>query len=373
MSKFKRILILVNDIGTIYNFRRELAKRLIEEGYEVIVSVPEHPLCRALEDMGCKIEPITLSRHGTNPIDELKLYKEYKRLLKRVQPDVVLTYTAKPNIYGSFACHKLKIPVINNVPGLGKPFQSESLLKKVLLFMQKRAFKKSKCVFFQNSENLKVFTDSNAIGSQARLLPGSGVNLDLHEFTPYPDDSETVKFVFVSRLRKDKGYDEFFAAVREVCSKYPNAEFHVIGALEQQEYKTELEFMKKNFPLVYHGELSQEQVHEVVKMCHCVVHPSYHEGMSNALLEGASSGRACLCSDIPGCKEIVDNGETGFVFEVKSSESLRDALEKFMLLSHEQREQMGIRGRQKMEREFDRNIIINAYLEEIAKIENGGN
>jgi len=363
-----KILILANDNSTIYNFRRELLQRLLAEKYQVIISLPADERNKAFTEMGCSVEETTLSRFGTNPIKEYMSIKRYIRLIKKVLPDVVLAYTAKPNIYGSLACQKCDVPYINNVTGLGKNFQSENLIKKIMLMLQKKAYKKSQCVFFQNASNKKYFEEMEIVGANTSLLPGSGVNLELHKYEPYPFDDDKTSFILVSRVRKDKGFDELFEAIKVVSKKTSKAEFHIVGWYEDDEYREKLDNMQKNYPVIYHGSKSQEEVHELISKCHCLIHPSYHEGMANVLLESAATGRPCMASNIPGCKEAIDDGITGFLFDVRNSESLIEAIQKFMNLTYESKSQMGVLGRKKIETEFDRQIVVNAYLKEIKKV-----
>jgi glycosyltransferase involved in cell wall biosynthesis len=363
-----RILILANENSTIYNFRRELLYRLVTEKHEVVISLPHHERNIELKKIGCKIDEIELSRSGINPLKELALLYSYKKQIKRINPDVVLTYTAKPNIYGSLACHKLNIPYLNNVTGLGSMFQTENIIKKIMLALQKMAYKNSSCVFFQNESNQRYFIEKNIVGKNNRLLPGSGVNLNLHKFEDYPKDDGKIRFILVSRVRKDKGFDEMFEAIRKLSVQYKNIEFHMVGWYEDDNYKGKVDEMVKNYPVTYHGSQTQEQVHELIKECHCLIHPSYHEGMANVLLEAASSGRPVMASNIPGCRETFDEGVSGYGFEVKNAAALVNAIEKFIKLPYEDKKQMGIASRAKVEREFDRQIVIERYMEEINKL-----
>jgi glycosyltransferase involved in cell wall biosynthesis len=363
-----RILILANDNSTIYNFRRELLARLISEEYEVIISVPKHERNIEFEKIGCKIDEICLDRSGKNPLKEFALMRSYKKQIERINPDLVLTYTAKPNIYGSLVCQKLKVPYINNITGLGSTFQSDNLIKKIMLLLQRRAYQKSNCVFFQNSSNKKYFEEMNVTSSNNELLPGSGVNLELHKFESYPKRDEVFKFILVSRIRKDKGFDELFEAIKLLNQNYKNLEFHLVGWYEDESYKEIIEEMEKESTLVYHGNQPQEKVHELISNSHCLIHPSHHEGMANVLLEAAAAGRPCIASNIPGCREAINDGITGYLFDVKNSFSLSKAIIRFISLNHEEGARMGMMGRQKMENEFDRQIVINLYMNKIKKI-----
>lgn len=200
------------------------------------------------------------------------------------------------------------------------------------------------------------------------MLPGSGVNLSLHKFEEYPENEKKVRFIIVSRVRKDKGFDEMFDAIKEVSKDHKHVEFHIVGWYEDDNYKIKIDEMVEQYPVIYHGTQTQEKVHELIKGSHCLIHPSHHEGMANVLLEAEAAGRPCIASDIPGCREAIENGKTGFLFKPQNSESLIKAIEEFLQLTHQRKVEMGISGRKKMEAEFDRQIVVQRYLEEISKI-----
>ncbi len=362
-----KILILANEAATIYHFRLELLTRLLAEGFKVVISVPQSEKNAEFVKLGCLVDEINVSKTGTNPFQELKLLFSYHKQIKRLKPDLVLTYTAKPNIYGSLACQKLKIPYINNVTGFGSMLQDDHLIKKIMLSLQKRAYKNAQCVFFQNTANLKNFADCGIVGSNTALLPGSGVNLEKNKFEPYPKDDKVVRFVTVSRVRRDKGFDELFEAIKSVSEQTNRAEFHLAGWYEDESYKEKINKMSKSYPFFYHGTLSQAQVHALIANSHCLIHPSHHEGMSNVILETAATGRPCLASNIPGCKEAIDDGVTGYLFEAKNSGSLVEAIHKFIDLNYEDKVAMGLDGRKKMEKEFNRKFVVNIYTDEIKK------
>lgn len=363
-----RVLILANDNSTIYNFRRELVERLIEAKYDVIISLPANDRNKIFIDMGCSVEETPISRFGTNPIKEVLSIKNYVSLIKKISPDVVLTYTAKPNIYGSLACQICNVPYINNVTGLGSIFQTENVIKKIMIILQEKAYKKSQCVFFQNLSNKEYFQKRNIVGTNTDLLPGSGVNLKLHQFESYPNDDTKIRFISVSRVRKDKGFDELFEAIKTITKITENIEFHIVGWYEDDDYKEKLQFMQKNYPVIYHGSKSQEEVHSLIAECHCLIHPSHHEGMANVILEASSTGRPCIASNIPGCREAIEDGRAGFLFDVKNHVSLTDAIKKFIRLNYDNKLEMGIWARKKMEREFDRQYVVDKYMKEINRI-----
>ena len=366
----KRVLLQGNSEIVIYNFRLELVERLINDGYEVFISFPNisgelgQKKIGYLVQLGCKYEPTEINRHGLNPIEEIKLYRHYKELYNRVKPDIIFSYTIKPNIYGAIAAKNNRVPFVANVTGLGISLQNPGMLQKILIQMYKRAFSKVQTVFFQNKSNQQLFIEHNIAVDKHKLLPGSGVNLDEFQILDYPSEDK-VRFVFISRIMKDKGIEEYLKAAEYIKNKYSYVEFHICGMLDG-DYEDYLQkYIDKNI-VTYHGMISD--VKEILKSTHCTVHPSYHEGLSNVLLESAASGRPVLASDIPGCRETFDEGISGFGFASEDTNSLIEALEKFLRLSHEEKKKMGLNGRNKMESEFDRQIVVEKYLKEIESI-----
>lgn len=358
----KKILFLVNHDVVIYNFRRELVERLISENFQVVISSPYGERIDELIEMGCIYDEVSIERHSTNPIDDMKLFLYYKKLMKKYEPDVVLTYTIKPNIYGALAAKIAKIPCIANITGLGTALEKKGIMQKITLVLYRIAFSKINKVFFQNTENLEFFKNHGIAETKSSLLPGSGVNLEHFQVSKYPSDS-VVKFIFISRIMKEKGIDQFLEMARIIKEKYPNTEFHVLGFCEQS-YEELLKKMEKEKIIKYHG--MQSDVRRFYKMSHCTVHPSYYpEGMSNVLLETAASGRPIITTDRSGCREVVEENYNGYIVKQQDSEDLVKKVEKFLGLEYEEKERMGLLGREKVEKEFDRNIIVKKYFEEI--------
>ncbi|MDR0890158.1 MAG: glycosyltransferase family 4 protein [Oscillospiraceae bacterium] len=355
------ILLIANVDRTIYKFRRELVTRLVEEGHSVAICCAESGLTSHLISLGCQFIPLNMSRKGTNPLADFGVLKQLVKILKKQKPDVVLTYTVKPNIYGSLACRLRRIPCLSNITGLGV-MEKKGLLARFMLLFQKVAMRKTRCVFFQNEGNLEVYTKQGIVRDNWRLLPGSGVNLEKHAVAQYPTDGK-VRFLTIARVRPDKGYDELFALIR--ATKAANVEFHLCGACEDDAYMQEIEKLRESHCVVFHGEIIQEAVKDLIADCHCLIHPSYHEGMANVILESAAMARPVIASDIPGCREGVENGVTGYLFSCRNADDLIRKVDAFLALPYEDRRQMGQAGRAKMEREFDRNIVIEAYMEEI--------
>lgn len=365
----KRVLMVGNSDIVIYNFRKELIDRFIADGYEVYISLPKGQNVDILIRKGCHFIETDVNGHGKNPIDEIKLIYTYRKIIKEVKPDVVLTYTIKPNIYCGFACQATKTPQIANITGLGSAVENPGLLQKITVQLYRLAFKKISCVFFQNEENREFFKKKHMARGPQRLIPGSGVNLS--EFVPlaYPKDN-IVNFLFVGRIIREKGIDQFLQAAEIIKSKYVNTSFRVIGKCSE-EYKQVLKDYEDRGIIWYAG--MQNDVKPFLQSAHCIIQPSYYpEGMSNALLEAEACARPVITTNRSGCRETLEHrGKrflNGFMFEPKDTAGLVEQIEKFLALSYDQKRTMGLESRKKVEREFDRKVVIDAYLEEIDRI-----
>jgi len=356
----KKVLIVVNDFTTVYNFRIELVEYLVKMGEEVFIALPYDDRNQQLAQKGAKVIDLKMNRFGTNPIEDLKTTVAIRKIIKEVKPDIVFTYTAKPNIYGGLACRLTKTPYIANVTGLGANFEKQNLIAKIMLILQKIAYKKAKMVYFQNSSNMNFFVSKKVVKKNYGLLPGSGVNLSSNPFEA-PPNNKTTKFITIARVRKDKGYDELFYAINKATENGLNAEFHIVGWYEDDEYKQKVEAFKDNKRVIFYNGVPHEEVHKLLAGCDCLIHPSHHEGMSNVVLEAAACGRAAIVSNIPGCIEGVDNGKTGYYFNVKDAEDLYSKINVFCSLPSKEKAEFGKNARIKIEKEFDRQIIIDNY------------
>lgn len=357
------VLILANSLSGLYSFRKEVIEAILKEGYNVMISSP-HDLEEKEEyfrSIGCEFEFTEIDRRGTNPVRDLSLIRKYKKLIRKTRPLVILTYTIKPNIYGGIAARRLHIPQMANITGLGTAIENPGLLQKFTVLMYRFGLKKAEIVFYQNS-SIQAFCNEHHIGEAGLLLPGSGVNLEWHSFQEYPLENTKMKFNFIGRVMKDKGVKEYLEAAHYIRDKYPQTEFHILGACEEH-YDDILKELQDKGVIVWHGAVSD--VRPYIKDSMCTVHPSYHEGMANVLLETCAGGRPVIACDINGCREAVDDGVNGYLCVVKDIDDLINKIEKFILLPYEQKVKMGLAARKKMEQEFDRIIVIKAYLKEI--------
>ena len=360
----KKILILVNHDVVIYNFRKELVERLLAEDHEVIICSPYGERIDELISLGCKYVEASIERHGVNPLQEIRLLKYYKNLMHDLRPDVVLTYTIKPNIYGGMSAKKYNVPYIANITGLGTAVEKKGVMQRISVFLYKIAFSKIQTVFFQNKENRQFFIDNKIVVGKHKLLPGSGVNLEHFQVLDYPSDVR-IEFVFISRIMKEKGIEQYIDAAKYITNKYPNTKFHVCGFCEDK-YEERLSKLEKDGILTYHGML--RDVREILKITHCTVHPTYYpEGLSNVLLESSACGRPIITTDRSGCREVVDIGINGYIVQQKDSGELIEKIEEFIKLSLINKKNMGLAGRRKVENEFNRQFVVDCYMKEIMK------
>lgn len=365
-----KILILTNYANGLYLFRKELLQAFSKDGNEVYVSLPPDENMDRLKDL-CHIIQTPFDRRGMNPFQDLKLFLSYLKLLRKQNPDVVLTYTIKPNLYGALACRIRKVPCLCNVTGLGTAIESGGILSKFLLGFYRISMKDAQRIFFQNMKN-RDFMNKNGIALENNaLLPGSGVNLIEHPFREYPPEDKHIRFLAVIRIMKDKGIEEYLEAARIMKKRDRRLKFYLVGEYEEETrvlYEPQIKALAEEKTIKYFGHI--DNVEEVMARSHVIVHPSYHEGLSNVLLEAAACGRPVLASDVSGCIETFVDGESGFSFESKSTDAIVRAMERILALSHEERRQMGIAGRAWVEKNFDRNIIIQTYRNELKELKN---
>ena len=363
----KKVLILSNKDTGLYFFRREVIEAIISEGYELYISVPPGDYTDVFCDMGCKVIQTDIDRRGKNPFKDLKLIFFYFNLIKKIKPLVVLTYTIKPNIYGGVACGALSVAQIANITGLGTEIEKGGITSKTLLTFYRASLYKSKCVFVQNSAIDRCLEKYGIAKGKRIVIPGSGVNLNDHQYIEYPTDESIIHFLYIGRLMKDKGSDELLYAAKATKKKHPNIVFDIVGRCDEEEYHDIIREYDEKGIIVFHG--FQKDVNPYLERAHALIQPSYHEGLSNVLLEAAATGRPVLSSRVPGCQETFEEGVSGMGFEAKSGTSLCNTIEDFLRLSNEEKREMGLNGRKKVEKEFSREIVVDAYIKQINSLQ----
>ena len=349
-----KILIATNHSYMFYRFRKELVETLMQE-HEVILSTPFVGHEDNLKAMGLRCINTEIDRRSINPFKDMKLLKTYRKMLDDIQPDLVITYSIKPNIYMGSACKAKGIPYVTNVQGLGTAFE-KPVLSSVVSVMYRSALRKAKTVFFENEENAQFFLHQNIISAQQmKVLPGAGINLDEYPYVPMREDG-VCSFLCVGRIMKEKGVYEFYTAAKTVKAEFSEkVAFDVVGFYEDA-YKETVDQLVADGVIRFHG--FQTDVHPFYEAANCVVLPSYHEGMSNVLLEAAATGRPLITSDIPGCREAVEDGVSGYICPAKDADALYDAMQRFVELPESRRAEMGRRGRERMEKRFSKDAVI---------------
>ena len=362
MEENMKILIICNSASGLEVFRGMLIRRLIKDGNIVSSIIPKSAENKELnaekeiEKWGCKLIRIPMERRGMNPIKDINLLKSYYKTVKVEKPDLVITYTIKPNIYGGFVCRFLKIPYAINITGLGTAFQSNGMLRHMVTTMYKIALKKMKVVFFENIENRDVIVNYGIVPlEKTHVLAGAGVDLEHFQYIEYPEKCECTRFLFIGRVMKEKGVDELFEAMRRLKQEGYSCTLDVLGGFEEN-YSEKIKKYEEEGWLHYQG--YQDDVRPFIKKCHCFVLPSWHEGMANTNLECAASGRPVITSNIHGCLEAVIDGETGFLVEKKNADDLYKVMKEFLKLSYEEKKAMGIEGRAHMIDVFDKKKVV---------------
>ena len=358
----KRIAILANHSGGLYDFRKDLISEL-KKYTSVTVAVPHNDRWDELLHLADRVIELPIDRRGMNPLHDSKLFHQYRAILKEVKPDLVLTYTIKPNIYGGLACRMAHIPYAVNITGLGSAIENGGWLKKFVLALYKPALKGARVVFFENAGNRDTLAATGVV-PQGRdvVLSGAGVNLEDYPYQSYPQEG-AVRFLFVGRVMHEKGVDELFAAAKRMKQNYGDGvEFHIVGSFEEA-YKPLMDELAQAGVVKYHG--YQSDMKPFYAMTGCVVLPSYHEGMSNVLLEAAASGRPLITSDIPGCCEAVENGVSGYLCPVKNVGALYDAMQRFAELPKDLKTEMGRRGRARMAQHFSKKAVVTETIQHL--------
>ena len=355
-SKF---LILTNHSYMLYQFRRELIQEMLRDR-EVVIGVPFGDHVDDFKTMGCRMIDTPLERRSVNPLTDLGLFRQYREILREEKPDKVITYSIKPNVYGGIACQMQHIPCYVNVQGLGTAFEKKGLAEFVTV-LYRTALRKAEVVFFENKADARAFLRRRIVKrNKVRVLHGAGVDLARFACADYPSEGEGIHFLYLGRIMKEKGMDEFFAAARALKSKYGDKViFDLVGFFED-DYKETVEEMEAQGIVQFHG--FQEDPRPWYAKAHCVVMPSYHEGMSNVLLEAAATGRAVITTNIPGCREAVKEDVSGLLCPARDSGSLQAAMEVFLRKTPDERRQMGQAGRKRMKKYFDKKEVVRETM-----------
>jgi len=364
-SPLKKIIISYNTARYLYRFRIGIILGLLERQYKVIVVAPWDDYSQKLEDLGCEVYNIKMDNKGSSPFVDAITLLEYRKIYRKLQPSLALHFTIKPNIYGTLAARSLAVPCINMVTGLGTAFIQDSWLTRIVEQLYKLSQSWPYKIFFQNSDDLRLFVNRGLVAAEkAEQLASSGINLEQFIATPPANNSYPV-FLLIGRMLKDKGVIEFVEAAKILKKKYPNVRFQLLGQLDVENRTAILreqvdEWVSEDI-VEYLG--TTDNVIPYITQADCIVLPSYREGLSRTLLEASAMTRPIIATNVTGCREVVDDGENGYLCKVKDSADLVNKLELMLMLPSEQRADMGRKGREKMQREFDEKMIVKRYIE----------
>jgi len=367
----RSIVLSANSDWNIANFRGGLIRGLRKAGYEPVVIAPQDPAAeKRMRELDVERIAVPMERSGLNPLADLALLARYRRLLKRLRPAAYLGYTIKPNIYGALAAASLGVPAIPNVSGLGTAFIRKGLLQRIVTTLYRFGFRRAPVVFFQNDEDRRLFIDRRIVRpNQTRLLQGSGV--DLERFAPTPPAEGPPIFLLVGRLLRDKGVVEFMDAARMLREELPNARFQLLGPIDEGNRTAinwrELDSWVAEGVVEYLG--TTDDVRPFVAAASAVVLPSYREGMPRSLLEAAAMARPLIAADVPGCRDVVDDGVNGYLCTVRDPASLASAMQRLAELSLAERRAMGEAARRKVQEKFNEEFVVQAYLDVLAGLD----
>ncbi len=343
----------------------------MDKGNEVITIAPKDAYTYKLLDLGCRHIPVKMDSRGANPIKDFLLILELYGIYKKVKPDVILHYTIKPNIYGTIAASLLRIPVINNVCGLGTMFLKDNLVSRVAILLYRIAFRFPKKIFFQNEDDQNLFLTRRIVSKKVSdLLPGSGINTNEFISNPQSRNNQPFTFLLISRLIYDKGIIEYIEAIDQLKKEGVDAKFQLLGQIDEK-HKRGIpaskiqDWIEKN-QVEYLG--TTEDVRSYIQNADCVVLPSYREGTPKTLLEAASMAKPIVTTNVPGCNNVVRHGENGFLCKVKDAEDLAEKMKSILILPETQRRKMGDNGRSYIIKNFDESIVIDRYMESIKNI-----
>lgn len=371
----RKIIISINTSWNLVNFRSGLITALIDAGYEVVAVAPYDEYADRLPSLGCRYIHLAMDNRGTHPVRDIILFFRFLRLMWQEKPDVFLAYTIKPNIYGSMAAHCMRIPVVNNIAGLGAVFINKSWLTSVVMKMYRVALSRSRTVFFQNAEDQEIFVTQGLVRKDvAELLPGSGVDLTkfaASENVSGHNKNERFRFLLVARMIGDKGINEFVQAARYIKSKgHQNVEFCLLGFLDVLNptaiSREQMNAWVNEGVVLYLGET--DDVRPFISTADCIVLPSYREGTSRVLLEAAAMAKPILATDVAGCREVVEDKVNGLLCRPRDAQDLAEKMTDFLSYSTDNLKEMGRNGRIKIENEFDEQIVVKKYLSIVQKL-----
>ena len=370
MKNIHHIMIVSNTSWYLYNFRRKLIRLLLERGYRVTAVAPHDDYSGRIEKIGADFIDIPIDNNGKNPIKDMKTVLYFYRLYREIEPEVILHYTPKPNIYGTFAARLAGIKAVNNIAGLGNTFIHSGWTNTVVRILYRHSQRYAAKVFFQNPEDMRLFDDEKLVSMDlADLLPGSGV--DTQRFAPREkEETDAFSCILIARLLWEKGIREYLEAAKILKNEGHQIDFQLLGFADDGNPravpKKEVRQWEEDGYIRWLG--STDDVRPFIAQADCIVLPSYREGTPRSLLEASSMGKPVITTDVVGCRQVVQDGVNGFLCRVKDPDDLAEKIKKMAELNESERALLGNNGRKKIVSEFDESIVINKYLEVIESI-----
>lgn len=351
--------------GLIRN-RIELISSLISSGNQVVIISNESKSSKYLEELGCVTHDILVHKESKSLHKNLSLLVKLFQIIRKENPDIIVSYTHKLNIYAGIVARILKIKFIATITGLGRAFHRVGIVKLIITFLLRISLKKADVIFTQNEENYKFVLKNNISKmNNVRLVNGSGVNLDNFPKSEYTYNNQ-IKFLFIGRLSVDKGFIELITAAKEVTSLNDDVTFTFVGEAYSQHIKKIVE-ENSNEKMLFLGYQNHENIPTIIAQHEIIVHPSHHEGMANALLEAGAIGRSVITTNISGCREALEEEYTGYLCRPNDPISLLQSILKYVALSPTERKNMGLRANRFISVNFDRKKIVKEYIEQINK------
>ncbi len=368
-----KILIISNSLWNLYNFRRNLIIKLSNNKDYDIHIVCEQSL-NILDNLDINKNNINFIKFNSNSLNifyNIILFIKIYKLILRIKPDIVLSFTIKPNIFSSIICKFLRIKNIVNITGLGTVFLQNKIKFKIFKYIYKFALSKSSLIYFQNNHDNLFFKKNNMISynNKFKIIPGSGIDLKKFHFYKYKK-KQTINFFFISRLIFEKGIIELFDSIKIIKKKYNHVFFNIVGNIDinnKSSIDPQILINMQTLNLIKYYKFTND-VKRKIKESDCIILPSYREGTSRILLENAAMGKPAITTNVPGCNNVILDNYNGLLCNPKDSNSLTQAIEKFINLDFKTKELFGINARKHIENNFDEKYVINNYINDINKI-----
>lgn len=365
-SRGRRVLFCANTAWSMYQFRKGLLSTLVGEGYEVHVAAPTDLNVKDLEALGCIFHPVEMAAQGRNPLADVRLMLALAALYRNIRPEIVIHYTIKPNIFGTLAARLAGVPSVAVITGLGYVFINHGLISRLSKMLYRAALRFSREVWFLNEADRRTFVTGGLVDmGKTRRLPGEGI--DTVYYAPQSDRGDGVerefRFLLIARMLWDKGVGEYVEAARQLKARYPHARFQLLGALGEGNPSAipaaQMETWTAQGLVEYLG--ATTDVRPAIAAAHCVVLPSYREGVPRVLMEASAMARPVIASAVPGCVDVVEDGVTGLLCRVRDPADLSGKMACLLEAGPDSRRRMGAAGRAKMQADFDETLVIAHY------------